>query len=157
MGDTFRTHVCAVFVARFPMNNIFLLPPLVGQQTFQAFPRADIRIRIRRRIIRIRIHETAIRTIIRITAEQDTATPDNLFHFNFFQTAHSAVPAAISICASHDSRIPIHDSGIKQSREPISVTAPDGALYAAAYTKPQYVPLPALPPNRTPRKPLPIQ
>ena len=47
----------------------------------QALLRTDIRIRIRRRIIRIRIHEACIRTIIRITAEQNTATPDNPFIF----------------------------------------------------------------------------
>ena len=48
-----------------------------GFDWVKAKPRTDIRIRIRRRIIRIRIHEACIRTIIRITAEQNTATPDN--------------------------------------------------------------------------------
>lgn len=63
-----------VFVARFQVMQYFL----------QALLRTDIRIRIRRRIIRIRIHEACIRTIIRITAEQNAATPDNpiFFHFN---------------------------------------------------------------------------
>lgn len=36
---------------------------------------ADIRIRIRERIIRIRVSETGIRAVIRITAE--THAPDN--------------------------------------------------------------------------------
>jgi hypothetical protein len=37
-----------------------------------ALLRPDIRIRIRRRIIRIRVTETCIRTIIRIAAEQES-------------------------------------------------------------------------------------
>ena len=44
---------------------------------FQATLRPDIRIRIRSRIIRIRIDEPRIRTIIRITAEQNATTKDN--------------------------------------------------------------------------------
>lgn len=38
-----------------------------------------MRIRIRRRIIRIRVADTCIRTIIRRTAEQHTPTTDNPF------------------------------------------------------------------------------
>lgn len=46
--------------------------------------RTDIRIRIRSRPIRIRVHEACIRTIIRITAEQKDATMNNLiFHILF--------------------------------------------------------------------------
>ena len=39
--------------------------------------RADIRIRIRGSVIRVRITEARIRTVIRITAEQDTARATN--------------------------------------------------------------------------------
>jgi hypothetical protein len=59
----------------------------------QATVRADIRIRIRRRIIRIRINEPRIRTIIRITAEQHATTPDNPFYF--FPTSWCATDAAL--------------------------------------------------------------
>ena len=59
---------------------------------FQASLRTDIRIRIRRRIIRIRIHEPRIRVIIRITTEMDTAPPDNLL---FLQLSfHATIPPA---------------------------------------------------------------
>jgi len=57
-----------VFVAR---------SPLMQDCIFQATLRPDIRIRIRSRIIRIRINEPRIRTIIRITAEQNATTKDN--------------------------------------------------------------------------------
>ena len=59
--------------------------------------RTDIRIRIRSRIIRIRIHEPCIRTIIRITAEQNATTSDNLL-FYFFQDIKPPFYAA-SICS----------------------------------------------------------
>lgn len=41
--------------------------------------RADVRIRIRGGVIRIRIAEACIRTVIRITAEQDTTKNDQPF------------------------------------------------------------------------------
>ena len=41
--------------------------------------RTDIRIRIRGGVIRIRIAEACIRTVIRITAEQDTTKNDQPF------------------------------------------------------------------------------
>lgn len=44
-----------------------------GFDWVKAKPRTEIRIRIRRRIIRIRIHEARTRTIMRITAEQNAA------------------------------------------------------------------------------------
>ena len=52
--------------------------------------RADIRIRIRRRIIRIRITEARIRTIIRITAEQKPPKRHNLYIF--FVTGRGSLP-----------------------------------------------------------------
>lgn len=44
-----------------------------GFDWVKAKPRTDIRIRIRRRISRIRTHEARTRTMIRTTAEQNTA------------------------------------------------------------------------------------
>jgi hypothetical protein len=58
----------------------------------QATVRADIRIRIRRRIIRIRINEPRIRTIIRITAEQHATTPDNPFFIPFRHPGAQPMP-----------------------------------------------------------------
>lgn len=42
--------------------------------------RTDIRIRIRGGVIRIRINETCIRTVIRVTAEQDTTRMTHLLY-----------------------------------------------------------------------------
>ena len=86
------------------------------QFLLQATLRTDIRIRIRGRVIRIRIHEPRIRTIIRITAEQNTTTSDNHYFFflsnpvYLFAGRFTAFQAA-SICGS------------KQSREPKSAAA----------------------------------
>lgn len=44
-----------------------------GVDWVKAKPRTEMRIRIRRRIIRRRIHEARKRTIIRTTAEQNDA------------------------------------------------------------------------------------
>ncbi len=41
--------------------------------------RTDIRIRVRGGVIRVRIGEACIRTVIRITAEQNTTRTTNLF------------------------------------------------------------------------------
>ena len=41
--------------------------------------RTNIRIRIRRRVIRVEVGETVIRTVIRITAQEPTVPLDNLF------------------------------------------------------------------------------
>lgn len=44
--------------------------------------RADVRIRIRGGVIRVRIGETCIRPVIRITAEQDTSGTTNLLFYH---------------------------------------------------------------------------
>jgi hypothetical protein len=44
---------------------------------------ADIRIRIRRRVIRIRISEACMRAVIRVTAKQDTPKANNPFYHLF--------------------------------------------------------------------------
>jgi hypothetical protein len=50
---------------------------------FSALPGADIRIRIRSRVIRIRITEACIRTVIRITAKQDAPKANSPFYHLF--------------------------------------------------------------------------
>ena len=109
----------------------------------KAKPRTDIRIRSRRRVIRIRIHEPRIRTIIRITAEQNTTTSDNHYFFFLsnpvyrFAGRFTAFQAA-SICGS------------KQSREPKYARADVGVLDEYAHTNPAAAPSAAPPPNKTP-------
>lgn len=47
----------------------------------EAFPRADVRIRIRGGVIRIRVNEACIRSVIRITTEANTTQgATNLYH-----------------------------------------------------------------------------
>ena len=86
-----------------PFNIIYFLPPgflsrfiTPGRDDWHGFRlaiplqatlRTDIRIRIRGRVIRIRIHEPRIRTIIRITAEQNTTTSDNRVDLFFYLPA----------------------------------------------------------------------
>ena len=48
--------------------------------------RADVRIRIRGDVIRVRIGEACIRTVIRGTAEQDTTGATNLLSIFIFFT-----------------------------------------------------------------------
>lgn len=55
--------------------------------------RADIRIRIRGGVIRIRISEARFRAVIRITAEMDTTEATNLD----FPVNYSLQPEAVSI------------------------------------------------------------
>lgn len=52
--------------------------------------RADIRIRIRSRVIRIRVRKPGIRAVIRITAEQDTRRTNN--RENLLTQNNSAFP-----------------------------------------------------------------
>ena len=54
----------------------------------KAKPRTEIRIRSRGRVMRTRTHEPRIRTIIRITAEQNTTTSDNRFFYCFTHQPH---------------------------------------------------------------------
>ena len=103
-----------------------------------------MRSRSRRRGRRIRKHEPRRRTIIRITAEQNTTTSDNHYFFFLsnpvyrFAGRFTAFQAA-SICGS------------KQSREPKCASAAAGAVDVVANTNPADTPLPARPPNKTPR------
>ena len=68
--------------------------------------RPDVRIRIRGGVIRVRIREARIRTVIRITAEQDTARATSLLIE--IQTAYAVW-------------------GIKQRRDPKFASVCEGA------------------------------
>lgn len=73
--------------------------------------RADVRIRIRGGVIRIRIAEACIRTVIRITAEQDTTKNDQPILFY-------VITIYIKI---------FYNFGIKQRREPKAAFVAEGA------------------------------
>ena len=99
--------------------------------------RADVRIRIRGSVIRVRIDEACIRTVIRVTAEQDTSRATNLFILTFPQhTGRDGGRASLY--------------GWKQRREPMFANVNEGALSEFAKAKPAPAPPFALPPNRKP-------
>lgn len=56
--------------------------------------RADVRIRIRGGVIRVRIGETCIRPVIRITAEQDTSGTTNLLFYHSLSLEPKTVSAS---------------------------------------------------------------
>ena len=58
------------------------LPDIVDISNVLAEVRADVRIRIRGDVIRVRIGETCIRTVIRITAEQKPTRETNLIFYS---------------------------------------------------------------------------
>lgn len=86
--------------------------------------RADVRIRIRGGVIRVRIAEACIRTVIRITAEQDTTKNDQPILFY-------VITIYIKI---------FYNFGIKQRREPTDASADEGALSEPAKPKPAVAP-----------------
>ena len=94
-----------------------------------------MRSRTRRRIIRIRINEPRIRTIIRITAEQNATTSDNLIYFSFNHQIFALQLLWFDL-AFHAASI----CGKKQSREPKCAAVRDGELSVAAQTNPAYAP-----------------
>ena len=86
--------------------------------------RADVRIRIRGGVIRIRIAEACIRTVIRITAEQDTTKNDQPILFY-------VITIYIKI---------FYNFGIKQRREPTVASVFEGAASECAQPKPAFAP-----------------
>ena len=58
------------------------LPDIVDISNVLAEVRADVRIRIRGNVRRVRIGETCIRTVIRITAEQKPTRKTNLIFYS---------------------------------------------------------------------------
>lgn len=67
-------------------NHVVGIPEIIFDTDLLFYPmvkvcevRADVRMRIRGGVIRIRIAEACIRTVIRITAEQDTTKNDQPF------------------------------------------------------------------------------
>ena len=85
--------------------------------------RPDIRIRIRGGVIRVRIAEACIRTVIRITAEQDTARATNPLLFTI------STPSTRGRVLAHKGRAHTGYTlcGIKQRRDPKYADVPEGA------------------------------
>lgn len=63
--------------------------------------RTDVRIRIRGGVIRVRIGEARIRTVIRITAEQNPTGATNL-NFFFFYDVSLFKPITVAVSSQRD-------------------------------------------------------
>lgn len=86
-------------VARFPNDDVQALKYAIET-------RANIRIRIRRRIIRVKVSETVIRAVIRITAQVRTVSLDNLLYlqrYNIFKELQKSCGYSIQSTSHHDS------------------------------------------------------
>jgi len=57
--------------------------------------RTDVRIRIRGGVIRVRIGETCIRTVIRVTAEQDTTRMTHLLFCYLIVFSFKIIPVSV--------------------------------------------------------------
>ena len=103
---------------------------------FYSYLRADISIRIRGWIIRIRVHETRIRAIISITALQHRLCANN--QRTFFRVSFIRAAPYVK----------------KQTREPTLALAEEAEPRVSEYTKPASEPLRAPPPRNTDRQAL---